>query len=424
MASLKQQCRQFIAMHPMVTALGVIIILMASRQAALLLEPRLWCEEATTYLRYALRYPALDTLLATHKNYYSLIANAASFLQAHAVPLEYAPFISTYLAFAAMLIPHLIIWGGHSPYWRDNRQKILASAIILFVAQACEIWMNVINSQFHLSLSVFLLLAEDWKNRSRRCHAAYGLLMLLAAFSGVVSCFLTPLFLIKLYVERSGLGKILVGVLLAACTVHALVILWEMHHPQGRGTRFEPLKLMDFLMSLTRYTLGTIFLGTTQVMPIHWPHPHTIQTATALLAGLCCFFALPLPGLTRLYFLGAFMLLAGLSIATSLNGDGGFRYSYAPSVILMLMVQQSLYLPPTALNRLRRWLAAACLAVALLVGLQDYYFRYFCYDAKWPDWTQGVEKWRADPMKSIAVHPQYPGKNWNLILRPDDPVKD
>lgn len=420
MASLKQQFRQFVAAHPNRAALAFILLLMASRRAVLLVEPRLWCEEATTYLRYALHAPALDTLLAPHKGYFSLIANITAFLQARLVPLEYAPFISTFLAWAVMMLPHLVLWCGRSPYWRTLPQKMLASGLILFVAQSCEIWMNVINAQFHLSLAVFLLLSEEWEGRSRRCRTAYGLLMGIAAFSGVVSCFLAPLFLLRALRERNALGRMLAGLLLAACLAHALVFLWEWHHARGRPNRFEPFSLMDFLASLTHYTLGTIFLGTTPLFFLRWTEPDTIRAATALLAGFCCFFALPLAGSARLYFLGSFALLAGLSIFTSLHGDGGARYSYAPSVILMLMAQQSLSLPPTAGKRLRQGAAALCLAVALCVGIQDYYFRYFCYDARWPSWAEGVRKWREDPYRSIPAHPQYPGKNWNMILRPDD----
>jgi hypothetical protein len=102
--------------------------------------------------------------------------------------------------------------------------------------------------------------------------------------------------------------------------------------------------------------------------------------------------------------------------------QGGARYAYASSVILMLLL-----IAISGNSRASR--AARGVSLCLLIwslGFWSLKFReqmnYYMNPA-WPRWREEVKAWRADPNRSLQIHPLWEqhakiGLVWSIRLRP------
>ncbi|NBX04014.1 MAG: hypothetical protein EBR02_08165 [Alphaproteobacteria bacterium] len=211
------------------SALLLCFLFVLSRHPQMLWHPQFVGEEAGFYYPYARTHDWLSVLLKPHFGYFSLLDNLVMLAASRLTSSLYAPFFTVYTALIIDFIPCMIIWLGQSTCWPDRRSKILASAIILLVGQTSEIWFSIVSAQFYLCLATFLLLAEEWEARSKRCILLYSGLLVLAAFTGVVSCFLTPLFIWRAW-RGSPVALLFASIMIVACIVHAGVTFWLFEH--------------------------------------------------------------------------------------------------------------------------------------------------------------------------------------------------
>ena len=370
---------------------------------------------------FAYHHSWLATLLTPHQGYYSFLNNLTA-LAEQRVSVEDAPFVSTYTAFLVQLLPHLIIWGGRSPYWNTPSQRVCASMIIMFNTMNCAIWLIEVTAQFHLSLVAFLLLMEDWHNRSRTCRVTYTLLLAVAGLTGVASCVLAPFFLYKYQKEKTPLGRILVVTLLGDCMFAFIGVVWfALYGELFKDEQRFAFGFHRFLAFYIRGTFGNIFLGEHLAYSISWRQSHLLLLGLLAFGSLCFIFSYSLPSRQRLLFVGSFLLMSTFNLMGSIEASKGQgRYFYAPNVIFLLMVQQSLF----GSKAWRRWFALVILIPALGISIYDFYTYFNCYNVTWPKWSDEVEKWRED-----ANHPliQWPAgqrnhpPSWVVDLRPKVP---
>ncbi|NBO18745.1 MAG: hypothetical protein EBV03_05850 [Proteobacteria bacterium] len=397
-------------------ALAVVATLIFTRIPDLFTQPRLWWDEGPIVFKYAYEHGWLATLLSPHQGYFSLINNLAG-LGTKLVPMEQAPLVTTGLAFLVQLLPHAVVWLGQSPYWNRPHEKVLASMCFLYIGTECTLWLNVVTAQFHLSLTAFLILMEPWQGRSRACRGSYMALLALAGLSGVASCFLMPLFLYRAWRERSPLALQFATVMMAACSVQLMTIVWwqyngEMLRHESRFTQLRPAHLLE---RFVRRTVAALYSGPASIKAWRWHSSDVIRLGLVGLAGLI-YLPRILPRDGRVYFVGAFLLIALLSLVTSLESRGAIRYFYAPCVILMLMTLQSLRrLPQGRREYVRAGVAASVLLWSLGMGMSDYYGRFTCYNPRWPEWTSEVRTWQRNPQHVLRIH-TYP--RWFFRLEP------
>ena len=277
----------------------------------------------------------------------------------------YAPFFTVYTALIIDFIPCMIIWLGQSTCWPDRRSKILASAIILLVGQTSEIWFSIVSAQFYLCLATFLLLAEEWEARSKRCILLYSGLLVLAAFTGVVSCFLTPLFIWRAW-RGSPVALLFASIMIVACIVHAGVTFWLFEH--GEMTqRFVLHSLPAYITNFALNFFIAIFPGLFSfLMP---PLLGLIGCFIVVLA--IGYFARPIPSAMRILFIGGFVCVVFPSLIAAYGGLGTGRYFYASSVIFALMTLKSVFQVD---NKRRLFVTIVFLYITFLAGLYNYYF--------------------------------------------------
>ena len=411
-----------------VFALLVVAAIIISRQPVLFTEPRFWWDEGRIGYAYAYHNGLWEALFAAHRGYYNFINKLAAFFEILFFSVEKAPFMGTYMAFFVQLLPHAVVWGGRSPYWDTPLKRAIVSAIIMFDTQDCSIWLSAVTSHFHLALVAFLLLAEEWQGRSRRCEIVYGALLFVCGISGVMSCFLMPVFFFKYYFDRSRLGRVLLGALLAGCAVQGMAFLKSIG-TTGIGTRrFSYYE--DISHFLLYYALGSVYIVFRDVprFPMN-PAAHELlllREAVGWLVPLCMaalvavsvYFGQPLKWRERVLFIGTFYYLSLLCLITAIvDYNLQERYFYVSNVILMLMVQQSMFAAAQQFG-LRNLLACMLVALVVVVGAARFYRDYACWRPEWNKWEDEVAKWRIKPNHSMLVHPIDPLHVRSVELRP------
>ncbi|MBY0407370.1 MAG: hypothetical protein K2Q01_06725, partial [Rickettsiales bacterium] len=244
----------------------------------------------------------------------------------------------------------------------------------------------------------------------------YRVMLTLCAFSGVVSCFLTPFYLYRLVKEPSRHAKIFAGILLAGCAVQGVAVLWTYFFGVmvGHVPRNSALSLSTLLPVYAKETLGMLFVEYEKLGEIPWQSAWVWPLATAAYACLFALMASGLPLRARILFAGSSLTLSLLSLLTGLEGPIKGRYYFAPNVIFMLMVMQNALMG----DAIRRTVAIFMLAVATGISIQAYYAEYRCYDPAWPVWENEVRLWRESPGRRILMHPEKPFWTMYLLPRP------
>jgi hypothetical protein len=412
--------------------LGVLV--MFFRAPSFFFEPRFWGEEGIIYFSNAFNNPWYKALFTPHLGYFSLFNNIASMLAANIVQLKYAPLITTLLAFVVQVIPLAIVLWSQTELWGSAFKKAVGILIILFVPLSGEIWLATNCSQFYFSLITFLILMEDMGNASLRRVWCYRILLVLSGLTGVVSCFLTPLFIFKVWTKKRR-ENIIQASILVICSMLQFLVFWISIKSNAGigGARFAGIDLS---------TVIAIIWTKTIILPIFGPgntdsfavvinrvrslgsHEFRVFGFVLFLFGVAFFryVSLKVEPKKILIILLSYFLITTLSILSSIGDKSalisavwGARYFYVPNVILMILILSNLELDKNAFKSTRFVVCAALLSISLTFGAMHYKKTLFVCD-DWPKWSKEVVKWEQDPEYELKVWPQWdPG--WKMTLK-------
>lgn len=404
--------------------LAVAALLIITREPALVEHPRFFADEAEYYFPYAYNHSWLSAFLHAQNGYYSFLPNVTSLIAAHLLPLELAPVVSTYVGLIFMLMPHVLIWLGRSDIWPQIWQKVLASLLLLYVPQDDRMWLSSISSHFYLSVCVFLMLVDRWEGMSGRRLTAYSALLALSAFSGPVSCFMTPVFLYKAWRHPGGEGWIFSSILLAACALHGIiflrVLLWnDLDMSKFRSEMVMRPSLLNMLKSTFKYFMAgfmswlqdrrffTIMLGS-------WRFALMPFISLSIIGGTLWYFSRQLSREERVLFIGSFMLLTFMSCLMSSHAEAPKRYFYVTNIIVMLMIAR--HIGGAVKEAGWRGPAASVLVGLILAsGMYNFHSSFTAYNPRWPLWTDEVAHWQDNSNYVLDAHP--PG-SWPVHLVP------
>jgi len=374
---------------------ALLCALAVLRDTALFTQPRFWAEELTVYFQAAYTGSFWASLIAPHQGYYSLWANLAGML-ATVPPLEYAPLVTTVMALFIPLLIIAAIFFNESEILDTTFKKAVAGLATLVVGATGEIWLVSINSQHFLALLVFLIMIDSKHDPLKR-RVMY-VVVAVAGLSSVAANFLTPLFLVR-YWQRRDRSDLLLFVILAltsAIQVWAIIYAIVLHRdvasqarfPGGIDVRFVVHNIFHymFIYPLFEFKKYVGWIGAAFLLL-------TVFLARARLRVQWEFFA-------------AIFLLTNLSVLSSLGMQGGPRYAYSSSVILMLQLLAYSY--DLKIPRLARMISGILLAASIAFWCSQYevsldHFR----DAHWPKWSDEVEAWRLDSSRNLQAHPMW-----------------
>ncbi|QTL03295.1 hypothetical protein J5J86_21540 [Aquabacter sp. L1I39] len=379
-----------------------------ARTPHILMDGRLFAEEGVIYFRDAVAGSWWDALLAPRVGYYSAFNKLAA-LAASVVPLEGAARVTTWCALAVQLS---VVWivarsDAFGPLWG----RALAALVPIVAVPSAEVWLNTINSQFHLAVGTAVLLATG---RAALPSAVRLAFLLLAGATGPVSVALAPLFALKALRSRTGQDMREAALLCALALVQAVLMIRVL----AEGERGGGLSVLAMLSAIGVKNLALPWLGDAagEVGAVLLAGSRLAKALAA--AGLAAFAALLAVTVLRTpasrWLAAAALLVALVSYAGALGKDpwillipaAAGRYAYAPNALMGLALIAAM---AGMAERRRAWRPLRPVAgVLALWMLACGFFQYWNVEPFFsgPSWRAEVTAWRADPARErLALWP-------------------
>jgi hypothetical protein len=367
--------------------------------------------------------PWHTTLFMPHLGYYSFVDNIAGLLAFYLVPLEQAPKVTVIFALIIQLIPALLIIISSSDPFRGHIRKILAILIILVTVPSQEVWLNTINSQFYLTLCVGIIMVSQGEGKSA-CWF-YRLILLISALTGPVVIFLTPLFWLVAWLQRSKERVIQASILTCGALIQSLLVI----NALTLSERTVDFNLKIFLMA---GFIKCVALPLTGIAVADWLARYLrLASLNKFLPIIIVIFLLLFIYFflkeiwsskvfeARLMAVGSILVLT-LSYFGALNIDRltlvssiiGARYYYVPNAMLSLTILFSLS-SDSLMKNVTKNIFKIFLAWLIIGGS----IQYFSTDKTplffiGPDWAGEVRKWRENSNYQLGIWPV----NWRMTL--------
>lgn len=418
--------------RPMICLLSVIA-LTVWRRPELLVEPRFWAEEGKYYFAYAFNHGFWSGLLAEHFGYFSLVPNIATAF-ATLVPLEVAPLVSTYFAFFFQVAACSVVAFGTASFWDTLPKKLLTACGILLLSPG-ETWLTTICTQYWLCCATFFLLLEPTAALSPLRKWGGRSLLATAGLTGPTSCFLTPFFMVKAYRSKEREDLLHLAILTAAAVLQVVTLFSSLGNDPHLNARFggndfslHRLVMLQFVSPFLGQNLlqkgpsalideWFFFKSSSMFGPsaASWPPVMEVLAGT-LLVGY--FLYLAWKGRTnrdRQLMFGAFLLVVTLSTVLSIRMASSPRYTFAPSVMLMVILVSEFWWPAGA--RRQRLVPLLLVGTFCTVKLVEFRSTVY-YSPLLPKWREEVMIWRSDSAyrPQIWPQPQFRSTSWEIEL--------
>jgi hypothetical protein len=413
-----------------------VIFVIYIRQPELLIEPRFWAEEGTNYFSYAFSHSWLNNLFSPQYGYNTLYNSIATSF-ATMVPLDYAPSVTTYLAFTVqLLVSAAVIWWDIPVL--NSLFKKFAMALFIQILAYSRLWVTTIGVQYWLCILSFLILMHNHNSDNTKVHGLHKALLILNGLTGILSCLLLPAFALKA-VKTKSRRLMQHVIILSVCllTQTAVFSYAYINNDDGLIRRFTHCDLSYMLSKLIKFQFSVPFFGLNiDTYPSAMSIETVIRQALSTIVGpsvyTCRYVLLEIGmGLFILCFISiliskkfnsidtqlimiSVVLLTVISTYFSINKSGGPRYTFAPSVMIMFLVVGAIN--DKTIPRFLSYSASLLVTLSLTVSLMQYKdtMLSFTYDPAWPKWKQELSIWRVNHEYPIKIWPPP----WQMTLTP------
>ncbi|QWR77807.1 hypothetical protein [Candidatus Magnetomonas plexicatena] len=388
-------------------SLLVFAVVIFLRAPILLIAPRFYDEEGLSYFKYAYENPFFKSLFVVQpdRGYFEIFTNTAMAF-ASIAPLRYAPTVCALMAFLAQLIPFAIVLWGRSFFFDTYLKKIVVALIIIFVQSTGQIWITARHTQFFLLLTTFLILIADVQGEAKFRVWAYRLLLLIGGFAGLTSCYLTPVYILRALQKKSREFTIHAAILVFS-SLCQIAIVAHSYYTIGLPQRFNNSNFISiFLLYLTENYLIPIFGYTfTQIMLSNLIFLIFVVPVAIYLIWVMYKSILDIN--RQVLALGIIFCSITL-ILTSLDMTGAARYTYAPGVMLMVLILSYVKFDKNSFLKISSLAAFVLTLIALTTSMMEYRARMKVYaNTSWPDWKAEISIWEKDPNYPIRIWPQF-----------------
>lgn len=415
----------------------MVIFVAYARLPELLIEPRFWAEEGASYFSYAYNHNWLVNLFSPQYGYNTLYNSIVTSLAA-VVPLEYAPAVTTYLAFIVQLsVSTAAIWWDIPLL--DSLTKKFVIALFIQILAYPRIWTTTIGVQYWLCVLSLLILLYNHNAKDRKIFVLQNCLLTMNGLTGILSCILIPAFVLKSVTTKSRRVMTHTAILILCSFVQVAVFLnFYSSKDAALNSRFGDFNLLYVLSKTIRFLITVPFyerymfsspIG--EALEIALRKSLSVITGPAIYSPQYDFYLLEMfMGLMLIFYLFVLMykkirqldtqllaisifLVTAVSTYFSVNSSGGPRYSFAPSIMIMLLVVGAVNdkTIPKALS----YIAVILVTLSLTVSLNHYRGNMMggvAYDASWPKWKEEIKVWKTDHNYPIGIWP--PG--WTITL--------
>lgn len=410
-----------------------VIIISIFRKPELLYTPRFFAEEGTNYFSYAFNHSWLQNLFHPQYGYITLYNSLATSFAAM-FPLEVAPLVTTYLAFMVQILASCVVIWADIPGLESNYKRF-AVAISIPLLSYARVWLNTLEVQYMLCVIAFLMLLNNPISKYRLAGTVRQLLLVMCGLTGVVSCFIMPAFLYKAIITKSR-QFVIYTVILTICSLLQIIVFLQTYFSSNTdltnrfiqhsaatyiGIILNSIILQFFMPFFGRGIFNISFFSTVEIA-IQSVYPTLIKFGYPLmpvLIGMLVIIVLigfmiyTAESINTQLFLLCITLVATLSTLFSINTSGGPRYTYIPSIMIVV------FLVSNCNNRIirgsLRYISIVLISSSMLFKCIEYrpIMNGFAYDDNWPSWVNEVRMWRENNKHSLKIWPPP----WQMQLK-------
>jgi hypothetical protein len=391
--------------------------ILISRRPDAIFHAQFWAEDGSAWFADAYNLGWWQALLHAKDGYFQTFPRLGASL-ALLVPLSLAPLVLNLIATAAQALPVNLMLSSRSSAWGSLRFRALLAAVYLALPNSTELSATITNSQWILTLCVFLLLAASTP-KSVAARLFDLSILTLCGLTGPFCIFLLPIALLLAWMRRDCWRWAVSGILAALCLVQAcaLLIVNPSGRPHGAALGASPA-------SFAHIVAGQVYLGALlgeNRLALRPPHLLSALLILVALAGTAiiaiCFLKSALQ-MKLLILLSAMLLAAslitpvtypppGYSTWDVLAGSCGVRYWFFPN----LAFAWSLLWCFTNQNAPLKILGGFLLIVMCLAMVRDWRHQAFA-DLHF---TEDAKRFEAAPPGTVVTIPENPA-GWTIRL--------
>ena len=400
-----------------VAAAAAVAALIALRKQDSLLHPQFWAEDGQIYFvqasvhswkslflpyaGYLVLVPRLIAALATGLPVLAMNGGQAGLFISSASTCT-AAWAPAFYAWASLALAGLVAWLMLSPRVRLPAAWAAAAALAL-VPHTGEVYLNIANVQWILTLSlVVLAVSED--PTPGACRWGEAAWLTLVGLTGPYIILASPLFAWRLWRRRSRWSAVLAALTLACSAVQAILLFSNPGPPAPPGLSIgHDAAVAGFRLFL----LGASFAPRNETLCAG------LAFGAALLLGWGCLRRRrACPDAWLLLAMTILLLAAGFYRSMAMGWDLGLtsegdRYFFAEKVLVIWLVAILAQAAGAACRRL----ALAAALVGLLAGSSRFVYPP-APDLDWPHYAERIQQGLPTiaPTLPIGWHLSYPGR--------------
>ncbi len=404
---------------------GVFAVLAFIKCPGLFLDPRFWAEEGSVYFAKLREASFWQALTLTNLGSYQGLENLSVYL-ATLVPLEFAPTVTTYLAFLLHAAVAFQIATVAAAYGLSRIVGLLLVAAWVLVPQSYEVWLSATNMQWVVGVSMLMVFALPAQQLERQ-PLLYTAWATVCGLSGIPGVLLAPFFLIR-WVDEKSKALLAIGIAGLACgLVQAAVVVTL--GSSGRQYVTDPLLLVmpTVLQSILAPLFSAEFAGAIgYAINTHLPHIDGMLLGCLILAAgvghLAYSSSQSVAGALTVQVIGLAVLVSLIQTFGALgnardllSGYGGARYYLFGSMSLCLLLAWG----TKSADALLRKEAFALLVLVTLTGVAvRYTSTTVAVMLAGPSFRQQVRDCdrSAAPACRVQLWPPTSGR-WNLEIK-------
>jgi len=410
--------------------LFIILIFIFYRSPYILLNGRFIAEEGSFFFRNSYLFGPLEGLkqiIWSDSGYYNFWANISSIF-ASFVPLNYAPLVTVYFAFAVQLYLFIFIIFSQSDFIKTNTDRFVISFIVLLSpCMVAEVWLNTLTSQVYFTILTILIYFQRNLPNSFFCKFS-SITLLLSGFSSLLPCVLSPFYIYK-YLKNKIRFNFYNFIAITIPTIFQIII-YSYSKIQNLEIVDQNIRYIVSFDKVTNYTYNVLiksFFGRelTQVVFYKFFNFFSLYILSffiiSLFVMIFVFLSKKIKNDNILYFLLSFFLLNSfLAIYASKVELVQGRYALIPGILLTFIFYRIFQIS----NSFPKILFGSFIIMSLSTGLYEFktknIYPEFLMCMNCPNWKKEVSKWENDNTYHLKIW-MYgelggpAGKTMNLI---------
>jgi len=400
-----------------------LLLLIFYRSPYIFLNGRFIAEEGSWWFSNAFNNGPLSGLFYIYwgSSYFNFWANISSVI-ASFFPLEFAPLLTVYMSLIVKLYLFIYIFYSNSNFLKSNFDKSIISLVLLLSPMMTStIWLNTLVSQVYFTIIVILIFFQK-ENSKLIIDKFSNTIIFIAGISSILPCFFTPFFFFKYLKQKTKYNFWrFISSLIPFVFQSSIFIYSSIFNLTDENRFFLSIeKFANFLYNVpVKSILGTDlskiifynFLNSNLILAISI----TLITLGILVHFIFTYLKNQKKDEILLYLAIFFIFHSILAIYSSKYDQVQARYAVIPSVLFVLLIFRLFQINRNFLKIFFLFF----IIFSISLGFYEYkinnkYPHFLSCLEGCPDWSNEVEKWRADPNYNLKIW-DYPRKSMTLL---------